>query len=435
MATNIMSSHGEAIKTEEQKDLQVVYLPGIECRCGECNLNDGDNIYICKNDQCISEYYCEDCGPFMHRSKSKKNHTFDINSNNVVLITNWLQKEENSDKFKYGENQLKSLVGAERYNKIKPYIEKPMSLALSNIPMAIMLAHELFDFFESASAAVNAANAVGNAHKAKQLINTAVVVTRALSESFPQLETINWITSAINTLANDNYEKALSLEKMRAVQATEALTKTMSANDVIKAGVIGMGIATCIEMCILGYRYQKDEISGKEWVRLVGKACARNSVSLVGTAVGGKLGAVTGCKIGAAMGTAINPVFGTVLGGTIGVFMGIVSGYLLGKGAETIYENAFPQNEKEEKTKKQLVKEALIYFHIQENDINNKNIFNEKLLKKLFHQFALNAHPDRKNGDYTEWYRLSTHYGVLKALVEQNSSNKEIVKNAINSLK
>eukprot|EP01083_Nonionella_stella_P268931 909450_1 len=227
------------------------------------------------------------------------------------------------------------------------------------------------------------------------------------------------------------FTNAKRTEMQLAEQAKNSMNGTISMKRAIKAGAIGMGVATSIEMSWHAYRYQQGQICGKEWCRLLGKSLFRNSASLIGTAAGGQVGGLLGCKLGVAIGSTISPGLGTALGGGVGILCGIFFGYLMGKGAETVYEEYFPENKTEEQHKERLLKDALLYFNFLPKDIKNKRIFNEKMLKKLFKEKALRAHPDRRDGDHSAWYELSTHYGFLKALLEQNEADKKIVSKSI----
>eukprot|EP00483_Globobulimina_turgida_P001291 UN01293 len=174
-----------------------------------------------------------------------------------------------------------------------------------------------------------------------------------------------------------------------------------------------MIIASVAEMAINGYRWGTGQISGKEWVRLTGKIVVRNAA-----AFGGMAG---GAKLGAAIGTATCPGIGTA----VGIVAGAIAGFLCGKGASLLYENYFPDGE--ESARKEAVKEALKYFHYQSKDIKKMRIFNKKELRRRFKQFALDAHPDRRDGDHTEWNILSQHYGILVGLCEESKENKKMV--------
>eukprot|EP00483_Globobulimina_turgida_P007345 UN07359 len=150
---------------------------------------------------------------------------------------------------------------------------------------------------------------------------------------------------------------------------------------------------------------------------------------MVGTTIGTQIGGFTGSQLGAVLGESVCPGFGTIAGAGVGLLAGMFLSWKLGAYAENIYERVFPSGD--EKTRKDLIHEALIYFHFTEEDIDNPQVFNSKRIKKEYRNAALNAHPDRNEGNYTKWNILSTNYGILMGLLEQNNENKEIIKNTV----
>ena len=45
-------------------------------------------------------------------------------------------------------------------------------------------------------------------------------------------------------------------------------------------------------------------------------------------------------------------------------------------------------------------------------------------VKRKYRRKALEAHPDRHNGNQEKWLQLSLYYGALRALAEKNEENK-----------
>eukprot|EP01084_Bolivina_argentea_P266386 451809_1 len=436
----------QSIDNDNKSDEKIDYLNlvQIKCKCEESNL-DEDELYICKYKECNDDFYCADCGPYYHNfisKKKRKNHRFQLeglkNNENILALSQLLTKEQDITKFNMAQKQLIALIGVKKYNQIKTYIEKPIVLVSSNLPMAIQLGYELQEFFKSVQEAVMA-------HKAAQNATTAASHALTAYDEAPEIIWQRWFTWDYNVewdyilnpeKANlkSNLELATAVEADRLKKANDALNGTVSIKKAMKVGAIGMAIATTIEMGIHAYRWKTGQISGKEWCRLLGRSLVKNTASMVGTAVGGQGGAILGCKLGVSIGTAINPVLGTMVGGVVGVVGGILFGYLMGKGAEAVYDQVFSEIKSEEKQKEKLLQEALLYFNFQPKDIRNSKIFNEKRLKTIFKQRALFAHPDRRDGDHSEWYRLSTYYGYLKALLEQNETNKEMVEKSMEKM-
>eukprot|EP00484_Ammonia_sp_Unknown_P008801 CAMPEP_0197079758 /NCGR_PEP_ID=MMETSP1384-20130603/213787_1 /TAXON_ID=29189 /ORGANISM="Ammonia sp." /LENGTH=357 /DNA_ID=CAMNT_0042518637 /DNA_START=40 /DNA_END=1113 /DNA_ORIENTATION=+ len=200
-------------------------------------------------------------------------------------------------------------------------------------------------------------------------------------------------------------------------EASSKAVQAFATKNVLKTGAIGMVVVTIAELTMNAYRWHSGEISGKEWFRLAGKAIARN-VAACG-------GICAGAKLGAAAGTAFCPGVGTA----VGLIAGVVFGYLAGQAAALLYEKYFPDDE--EKAKRESLEEALKYFHFQKADIKNTQKFNERELRKRFKAFALSAHPDKNEGDHTEWHILSTHYGILRGLCQSKAADKTLVQQVL----
>eukprot|EP01084_Bolivina_argentea_P087873 158659_1 len=406
-------------ESEEKHDLQVA-LTNYECKCTDSNTQNGDILYVCKDKRCSMEIFCEDCGAYYHnRKKSKKGHLFNIGSKNVVVFGNLSHSPADIDKVNCGEKVIISIIGNEQYKQIKPILEKGVVLVGSNFPMCATLGFELHQFFHAASLAVTKAN---EASKAYEALKVAMQFDKNKSYFW------NMLTYMMRTLSIEKWDELRKAEKhyeLTKLAAEQTLKNPLPMKKILKAGVSGMVIATAIEISVHGYRCFKGDISVREWIRLSGKTVLKNLAVLGGSSVGGYAGAWVGCKLGAWAGTTISPGVGTGIGASIGIVTGILMGYLSGKTTEYIYNYFLPSNE--DLAKQKLIEEALVYFHFQEKDVDNINVFNEKALKKKFRQFALDAHPDRRGGDHEEWHRLSTNYGILKALVEQNGQNKKLV--------
>eukprot|EP01083_Nonionella_stella_P035959 98094_1 len=420
-------------RNDEALSLSIVQ---IKCKCEESNIDD-DELYICKDKQCHDEFYCEDCGPYYHQfisKKKRKNHRFELegteNNESIVALSQLLTKEKDCITFNLAHEQLVALIGVKHYNQIKKYIEKPLCLIGSNLSMSIQLGCELQSFFQSVHQAVLTHEAAQSATLAAQNALEVYNETPDMVWSAWQM----WLHNPDKERVLQNLVDAQANELQTFKKARDAMNGTVSIDKALKVGAVGMAIATTIEMGIHAYRWNSGQISGKEWFKLLGRSLVRNSAAMVGTAVGGQCGAVLGCKIGVSVGSAINPGLGTAVGAGVGILCGIFFGYLMGKGAEVVYDEVFGELKSEEKKKEKILQEALLYFNFQPKDITNSRIFNEKRLQKIFKQRALYAHPDRRDGDHSEWYRLSMYYGFLKALLEQNNSDKEMVQTSMRKM-
>eukprot|EP01084_Bolivina_argentea_P132016 232965_1 len=181
----------------------------------------------------------------------------------------------------------------------------------------------------------------------------------------------------------------------------------------VHASTIGAGIgaiiATGIEWALIWRQYHKKKISKKEAMILGGSALAVNGVSAA--AFFGFM------SLGAVMGTPLGPV-GTVIGSIVGaIACGIITRKCLNKLADEYFK------EKHE-NRTVLQKEAMHFFFGDEHyDIDDITKFNEKKLKREYHRLCLIYHPDRKNGDYIDWLKLSSYYGILTAICEEKNGN------------
>eukprot|EP01084_Bolivina_argentea_P218011 370045_1 len=195
--------------------------------------------------------------------------------------------------------------------------------------------------------------------------------------------------------------------------------KVFKTANVTKFGVGATIVVSLVEMGVNAYRWKTGQISGLEFFRLGGKTIVRNA-----SAFGGMVG---GAKLGAVIGSASCPGLGTACG----IVLGALFGALLGKAAEVLYDHYLPDGE--EAGRRQAVREAIQYFHFQREDIDNRSKFNERELKKRFKEFSLLHHPDRSGGSTHEWLVMSTHYGILRGLLEENNDKikKKIAKRAL----
>eukprot|EP01084_Bolivina_argentea_P061250 111938_1 len=366
----------------------------IICKCEESK-SGVDAIYICNNAQCQGQYYCGDCGPFFHR---KKDHTFDIQSSYIeTLSTLVIDKVKNGDitKFDYGKQQMIQLIGQENYDRIAPWIEKGANFIGSNTATACTVAVELSSYFTKIAQMNNAKLAV---KQSKKLLNGTSKVIKG-----------NWWYS---DAANPKYAKAakkLATAKKGLKAAKKAVDTSSAYGNLMKSGAITCVVVSTIEMGIHAIRYYNGDISGKEWCRLVGKTWTKN--------IAAGIGATGGACIGVAVGTATCPVLGT----GVGFVCGLLFGFLMGYGAETVYNEYFPP---EKVAHQQAVDAALEYFHFKKKDIKNGQKFNTNMLKQRFRTYALETHPDRPGGSVQDWLELSSHYGILVGLLDEIVSGK-----------
>eukprot|EP01084_Bolivina_argentea_P304813 526516_1 len=442
---------------DDESDLKLATLREIECDCGYTG--DTHTLYYCNHPQCGDKIYCSDCAAFFHRPNAPKYHPFE-----TIEINALVKKAANADKSKFGRDQVITLIGIARYHRISGYIKFTTNTALESAN-AVPLIQEIRLLLQGTNKLAEAASATSEATKAianaQEVASTAQQAVKAMESAVDKLNVAyvmesnpspsiatrasNYLwssmgydvgTSATVTqyekVAEEATKKATTLLKeskkmntIKNLQLEKATTATKSATDSmknsIKSGGYVVAILTAAEMSYHALRYSRNEISGRELCRLSGKALCRNLGSLAGSTLGGQIGIAASTHL-VGLGACAS-----VTGLGVGLLGGMMLGYYLGKSAEAIWEKYFPPDE--EVAKKKLLGEALLYFRLEEEDIKKPAIFNAKSLKKEFKLAALKAHPDRNGGSSAKWYKLSMYYGVLKGLLEQNDTNKEIAKN------
>ena len=83
------------------------------------------------------------------------------------------------------------------------------------------------------------------------------------------------------------------------------------------------------------------------------------------------------------------------------------------------------ERERESKTRKAVLRRAMVFFlHDDRYDISDKSKFNDGLLRRIYHKLSALQHPEMRNGDHTQWLRLSAYYGILSAICEELHGGK-----------
>eukprot|EP01084_Bolivina_argentea_P132113 233130_1 len=460
-------------KDETKNNMAMVPVVTLDISCF-CKFKLGERkLYFCN--KCNSDtVYCEDCGRFSHRISAGTDHKWE---DDIVEIP-----EINSTNYQNGERQIINLLGSERYkNVIAPKVRALVTQAFT-VNNAVILANTYNLGIASSNlgiASYNAVSAALNAQKLASEVNSKLLqANNALQQAseavqhaqeMKEIYTVGWSNNPFYWLyevlyadkaeeARTIYEGAVSAREMaqnKAAEAAESYWKAQKASESaqqlskikqIKAGkasiaaqesmtlnmkstILFTAVLTTLEMFIHGYKYGNNEISLREFWRLSGKSLTRNTASAISSALGAQIGLFTASQLGAEFGNSIFPGFGVIAASGIGLIAGMILSWTMGKIAENQYEKMFPSDE--EKTRRDLIHEALTYFHFNEQDIDNPNVFNEKRIKKEYRHAALNAHPDKNDGDDTKWNELSTHYGIVMGLLEQNNRNKKIVKKTV----
>eukprot|EP01084_Bolivina_argentea_P030336 56236_1 len=459
-------------KDEKQNCMEVVPVTNLDITC-ECDFKlDETKLYFC-NKCDMDSVYCQECGVFLHRASTKKDHKW---GNDIVEIQMILSMLCNSKNYQDGLNKIIHLIGVERYKIIAPYVRAlaTHTFTVNNGFALVNSAGMLSASYNLSVASKNAASAALKASKCAIDVTTKslraqetaqiAMESAKTAQEMKEMYTIGWsknpaywlydwlymdkaeearviyqeVMAARDVAQQKAAQYAQSALKARKTAETAKQLSNIKQLEALKARKFAqesMGLKlqssawctaglTAIEMFIHGYKWGNNEITGNEFWRLSGKSLTRNTASAVA-----QIGVLTATQLGVQFCDSLSPGFGAIAASGVGLIAGMVLSWKLGKIAENAYERIFPCQE--EKARKQAIHEALIYFHFTEKDIDNSKVFNEKRIKKEYRNAALSAHPDRNDGDHTKWNTLSTYYGIVMGLLEQNNKNKKIVKNTV----
>eukprot|EP01084_Bolivina_argentea_P281743 482125_1 len=206
-----------------------------------------------------------------------------------------------------------------------------------------------------------------------------------------------------------------------------AHTSIMRTTHVIGANFIGAAIVSGIEIAIHSKAWYEGKISLKEFGKISFKTLARNGTIAVAVLGGAKCGAAIGTTVG-----SVVPGAGNAIGFISGVLLGIIVGVCAGMGLEELLDKVWPTEltDKEQQEKRLAdIHNALIAFNFSKEDIENEKIFNQKEVDKRYKKRALEVHPDRRAGDVRQFHVLSSQYGILKGLLEDQKGKKIVAKN------
>jgi len=83
------------------------------------------------------------------------------------------------------------------------------------------------------------------------------------------------------------------------------------------------------------------------------------------------------------------------------------------------------ERNRESKTRRAVLCKAMVFLlHDDQYDIRDKSKFNDKLLRRIYHKLSALQHPEMRNGDHTQWLRLSAYYGIMSAICEKLHGGK-----------
>ncbi|CAF1250296.1 unnamed protein product [Rotaria sordida] len=209
--------------------------------------------------------------------------------------------------------------------------------------------------------------------------------------------------------------------------STNATSITSSVNSIGSAMVpvaasagIAAGIVTGLELCYVTYNFFIGDIP--DWATY-GRLVTRSIATGVGSFVGNCAGYLTGAFVGGAIGSIGGPggvALGAFIGGIIGSIFGSIAG---GASASQAFNKCWP--DEEQKSRKILVKEALMQYGYTENDIKNDAIFNETMIKAKYKMLCLIHHPDRETGSTQAFQQLSINHGIVWSLLNSSTNKKD----------
>ena len=113
--------------------------------------------------------------------------------------------------------------------------------------------------------------------------------------------------------------------------------------------------------------------------------------------------------------------------GPVGVAIGVLVGAIVGAACGIAVKYGYKKYlEKKHELQNKLVKEALKFFFNDENyDVEDKEKFNDKILRKTYRRLALIYHPERPDGDNEGWLKLSSYYGILTAIWDEMNEESD----------
>ena len=186
---------------------------------------------------------------------------------------------------------------------------------------------------------------------------------------------------------------------------------SMSALDLLRSATslyVWPSVAVAgVQLLWYGANFALGRIDEWEFAGLAGRTVAESSVLICAT--------VDGAKLGAAVGTAALPGVGTA----VGMVAGIIIGALAGWGTRKLIDYICPSEEQRKRNARmKAMREALAYFHFSPKQCRDPTQFNKKKIQRRFRRYALECHPDTNKGNNQKWLELSTHYGILMAMIE-----------------
>jgi len=331
---------------------------------------------------------------------------------------------------------LKRLIGEEEYARLASMARAKKALVLEYGGTATTLVLEINSIMNSISSAMSDMNAAQEVAKnAKQSVNVAKSCLQAAeNECF----LVQWFSNDVANakeklkLAENAYEQANAIKLDTKSLFEQARSASLSYKDALKGGACGLAIVVALEMAVHTGQFAMGRISGSQWMARMGSSIVRNGVTFVAsTAI------TTGMS-------KISIMIGAALGGPMGATIGAVSGFLLsmyisykfstktGKIIDEWFDEFFATKTDEQTARDKVLKEALNHFHFEEKDIFDADEFNLDILNKRWKRYCLEAHPDRRNGNYEKWNRLSMYYGALEALAGEMKTNPNDAKKCVN---
>eukprot|EP01084_Bolivina_argentea_P170546 295523_1 len=200
-----------------------------------------------------------------------------------------------------------------------------------------------------------------------------------------------------------------------------ALEATKLAAD---GAVIGAVIMAGFEVALQTAKFINGDITTlKEYVYHVTKGLSAS----IGMGVGNWMGTTVGITIGTIMGGPIGGIIGGIVCGLFGGIAGVKTGRWV---FDQVWSDDFIRNK--QNGREQMIRDSLKLFGILDiKDIENREIFNQRELKKTYRSLAKRYHPDKNGGtpeSHAKFHEINAALGVLLSILQRKNKKKLIKK-------
>eukprot|EP01084_Bolivina_argentea_P170547 295524_1 len=151
---------------------------------------------------------------------------------------------------------------------------------------------------------------------------------------------------------------------------------------------------------------------------------------LAGT-IGYALANATAVSYGVTYGTLIGGPIGGIIGGIVCGLFGGIAGVKTGRWVfDQVWSDDFIRNK--QNGREQMIRDSLKLFGILDiKDIENREIFNQRELKKTYRSLAKRYHPDKNGGtpeSHAKFHEINAALGVLLSILQRKNKKKLIKK-------